>query len=123
MKAQPVSGLVGNNLHPFMGVQFDKKLTFKVDGKDLHFRVFTYQAYNAFGLIGPEQNGIAIADDDNRSVVCDQIKRQGSGYFGASQEQFDEAERICAMEWDKFKAYVKAVPTLRPNVSLHFAAT
>jgi len=122
MKAKPVPCIVSNKLPPFMGVQLDRKLTFRVDGKDLHFRVFTYQAYNAFGLIGPELNGIAIADDDNRSVVCDSIKKQGSGYFGASQEQFDEVERICTMEWDKFKAYVKAVPTLRPNVSLHFAA-
>lgn len=94
---------------PYMGVQFDQFVEF---GKR-RFRVFTYQAYNAMGLIGSEENGIAIADDVKRQIICDGLCKQGSGYFGASQQQIDQAEAICAMDWDTFRNFVNGCPNLR----------
>lgn len=44
-------------------------------------------AYNAFGLIGPEHNGVFVLDDEDKCVVCDQIDKQSSGYFGPSDTQ------------------------------------
>ena len=77
---------MAKSLKPFTGVQFEKEVTFKVNGKDRHFHLFTYQAYDAMGLVGCEMNGVAICDADKRQVLCDEIKKQGTGYFGASQE-------------------------------------
>jgi hypothetical protein len=117
MKAVAIQGLVAKNLMPFMGIQFERAIPFKVGSKTRTFHVIVYQAYNAFGLIGPENNGIGIADDDNRQVLCDQIAKQGTGYFGASQAQFDEAERICGLQWESFKEFVNKQPTLRMPLS------
>ena len=113
MKVIPVNGLVAKSIKPFTGVQFEKDITFCVNGKDRHFHLFTYQAYDAMGLIGPEMNGVAICDADKRQVLCDGIKKQDSGYFGASQTQVDELELIAKMDWEQFKAYVNACPRRR----------
>jgi hypothetical protein len=113
MKAVSTQGLVAKNLMPYMGVQFDQQVTFSTGEGPRHFRIFTYQAYNAMGLVGSECNGIAIGDDDKRQIVTDEIAKQGSGYFGASQAQFDEAERICAMDWETFMAFINADPRKR----------
>lgn len=113
MKVTQVQGLVAKSLKPFTGVQFEKEVTFHVNGKDRHFHLFTYQAFDAMGLIGCEMNGVAIADADKRQILCDEIKKQGTGYFGASQEQVDEMERISKMDWEMFKGYVNASPRRR----------
>lgn len=113
MKVTQVQGLVAKSLKPFTGVQFEKEVTFKVNGKDRHFHLFTYQAYDAMGLVGCEMNGVAICDADKRQVLCDEIKKQGTGYFGASQEQVDELERISKLDWEQFKALVNACPRRR----------
>jgi len=91
---------------------------FEVSGKRRTFRIFTYQAYNAGGMIGPEFNGIAIADHDRRQLVCDGIKPQASGYFGASQAQVDEWERICGLDWPGFCAFVNAQPSKRMTLDV-----
>lgn len=113
MKAIQTQGLVSKNLLPYMGVQFHRQVAFDLPGGKRTFRVLTYQAYNSMGLIGPEMNGIAICDDDKRQVVCDGLCKQSTGYFGASQEQFDRAEAICALEWPAFRDLVNGSPNLR----------
>lgn len=69
---------------PFVGVCRDATRTFS-NGRS--FRFVLYGAYNAFGLIGPEKNGIAVLDEDNRQVVCDEISRADSGYYGPTAQQ------------------------------------
>lgn len=113
MKAISTQGLIAKNLMPYMGVQFDKAISFKVNGETRNFRVFTYQAYNACGLIGPECNGIAIGDENNKCIVCDEICKSNSGYFGMNQTQLDKAEEIAAMPWDQFRDFVNNQPRLR----------
>ena len=44
-------------------------------------------AYNAFGLIGPEKNGIFILDQKRMAVVLDEQLRQ----FGFGGRPFDRA--------------------------------
>lgn len=116
MKAVPTQGLVAKSIMPYMGVQFDRVVSFVVRKKTRHFRVFTYQAYNAYGLIGSEFNGIAIADDDARELICDGINCQDTGYFGVSQSQLDEFERIVSLSWKQFRDFVNSQPNLREEI-------
>jgi len=113
MKAIATQGLTSKNLMPYMGVQFEKIVTHQVAGKPRKFHVFTCQAYNAFGLIGPEHNGIVIADADKRQILCDGLARENTGYFGVSQKQVDEFERIVGLPWDQFRDFVNGQPSLR----------
>lgn len=89
---------------PFMGVQWDKI----VAHGDKTFRVVLYAAYNAFGLIGPEMNGIAVLNEDQHNVVLDQEACAGTGYFGASEAQKKRFDEVVAMPWEAFKAWVNA---------------
>ncbi len=91
---------------PYMGVTVDKKIEFKIGRKTRRFRVLVYGAYNAFGLIGSEKNGIAILDENERAVLCDEIARESSGYFGPSKAQYQAAINILKMPWAEFRDLV-----------------
>jgi hypothetical protein len=51
------------------------------------YRIALYGAFNAYGLIGSEHNGIAVFDDEDKRVVADQLFQADSGYFGPSWDQ------------------------------------
>ena len=70
------------------------------------FKIVLYAAYVAHGLYGPENNGIAILDEDNRQVVLDQHVRIGSGYYGPSPTQLSEFQRIKDMPWEQFEHFM-----------------
>ncbi len=76
---------------PFVGVCADSTRTFP-NGRQ--FRFLVYGAYNAFGLIGPEKNGVAVLDEDNKSVLVDELAIAESGYFGPSAAQLELYERM-----------------------------
>ena len=82
------------------------------------FRVVLYGAYNAFGLIGPEKNGIAILDDDRRAVVLDGHCPQDSGYYGPSDQQVEEFERILGLPAAEFVEFCDGHPMSRDKVDL-----
>lgn len=108
--------LCGKNYLPFMGVEHEFVKVVKKGKEKRLFRVITYQAYNAMGLIGPESNGIAVLDEDRKCVVSDEIEKQDSGYFGASVAQQKLMEKILAMDAKTFIAFVNASRRLRdPN--------
>lgn len=96
-----INGLYKRNIGPYTGVQYDVE-------NEFGFRIITYQAYNAMGLIGSEYNGIAILDEKNRSVVCDQILRESTGYFGASKVQFDFVDKLAKMNFSDFRNFVNS---------------
>jgi hypothetical protein len=77
------------------------------------FRLITYQAYNALGLIGPEHNGIAIFDLDRYKVVCDRVLEQDTGYYGASAKQVSFFNRLVEMSWSTFREFVNSHPQHR----------
>ena len=95
-----------NHIGPYMGIDFDEQVTFDTNGSKRTFRVATYQAFNAYGLIGPEQNGVVIFDEDNRSVLCDRINEQSSGYFGVSWGQNQKAKELISMDWSEFQTFI-----------------
>jgi hypothetical protein len=73
-----------------------------------NFVIFIYGATNVYGLIGPEDNGIAILDEDNKRVILDGHCRENTGYFGPSQKQINEFNRIMGMTWGEFKDFVNS---------------
>lgn len=101
---------------PFMGVSQDETLRFVTPQGERCFRVILYGAYNARGLIGPEFNGIAVLDEDQKAVVVDNIAKQDSGYFGPSPDQRAEFARLCAMKWPALRAFVNAQERLRYSI-------
>lgn len=87
-----------------MGVQMDKT----VEHAGQHFRIILYAAYNAFGLVGSEMNGIAVLNEDLRNVVLDGEACIDSGYFGASDRQKARFEEIVKMDWPAFRTWVNS---------------
>jgi hypothetical protein len=79
---------------------------------DRAFMVVISGAYDA-GIIGPEINGIAIFDKDNRQVVLDQEARISSGYDGPSDLQIRRFNQIMAMDWSEFSKFCKTHPRYR----------
>lgn len=70
-------------------------------------------AYNAFGLIGPEHNGIFILDDTNKQVVLDRDTEQQSGYFGPSQKQWDRLKEVVQLSAKDFDFLIHNHPRSR----------
>jgi hypothetical protein len=102
-----INGLVAKNIMPYMGVQFDKQVAFVTPEGVRKFRVITYQAYNAYGLIGSEFNGVAILDEDKHSVLCDNVGKESTGYFGVSEAQLKVAQFLVEnRSWYDFQSFV-----------------
>ncbi len=80
------------------------------------YLVGTCQAFDVFGLVGSEQNGVFVLNETMGLVVLDRHCEQNTGYFGASAEQFAEAERIAHLDWDDFKAFVGEHPRSRFSI-------
>lgn len=105
-----LTGKIGPYLHA-EGCAADKVFDLGGGGKRT-FKVVIAGALHA-GIIGPEYNGIAVLDDDANQVVLDQHCRIDSGYFGPSAKQKAEFDRIMAMDWKGFTAFVKSHPRYR----------
>jgi hypothetical protein len=75
-----------------------------VDGVD--YIIGIAGAYDAFGLIGSEHNGLFVLDDTNKRVVLDRHLPTSSGYNGPSIAQWAEleavAERMDDADFTKF---------------------
>lgn len=87
----------------YCGVSRKAALDFGEHGK---FIVAIYAAFCAYGLYGPENNGIVILNDSERNVVLDRHYYQSTGYHGPSDGQVGEWKRICGMDWDEFRAFI-----------------
>lgn len=103
-----------NSVGNYTMVFREKTLTFG----DRNFRAVLYGAYNAGGLIGTENNGIAILDEDRMLVVLDLHCPQETGSFGPSDDQMVEWRRVCKMEAAEFLEFCNSHPRLREPVDL-----
>jgi hypothetical protein len=104
--------LAAKSVGPFMGVTKDKV----VEKGGRKFRLVLYGAYNAFGLIGSECNGIAVLDEDRKEVVLDEEAKIPSGYYGPSESQKKRFKEIRTMTWEDFRAWVNAHPRRRHEI-------
>lgn len=86
-----------------MGTQGDYTKKFK-NGRS--FRIMIYGAFNAYGLIGSEKNGILVLDENNKQVLCDEICKADSGYFGATPMQREMYVEIKMMKWKAFQSFI-----------------
>ncbi len=100
---------------PYVGVQRDVPMKFTMPDACTvrHFRVLLYAAYNAMGLIGSEGNGICILDEDNKEVLCDELAKIDSGYFGASATQQATLRYLVGGSWTTFRSTVNTSPRRR----------
>jgi hypothetical protein len=97
----------------YVGISRDETRTFENNGRS--FRIALYGAFHA-GIIGPEFNGIVILDVDNRLVVLDQHKRESTGYFGPTVDQWAEFDRIMGLNWADFLRFIDGHPRSRASV-------
>jgi hypothetical protein len=67
--------------------------------KGIDYLIGIAGAYNAFGLIGSEHNGIFVLDDTNKRIVLDRDTEISSGYYGPSKAQ-----------WDRLKEFMTCAP-------------
>lgn len=70
-------------------------------------------AYDAFGLIGSEYNGIFVLNDTDKRVVADQGCMESSGYFGPTQRQWDSMRVLMQSSDKQFVELVQAMPRYR----------
>ena len=103
-------GLYSKNIMPYMGVENEQMVQFKTSAGIRRFQVWTYQAYNVFGLIGCECNGIAVGDVDSRRILLDEEAKQDSGWFGASHKQLARFWEIARMTWEQFQEFANSHP-------------
>lgn len=85
------------------GIEFMKEITFPNNRKLI---VFAYRAYNAFGLIGPEKNGIGILDVTKGTILADEICKESSGYCGLSDKQYTKAQEIASYDFREMCQFV-----------------
>ena len=97
--------LNGKNVGPYTSVSRDETRG--------NYRILLYGAFNAFGLIGSEYNGICVLDEKNRAVVADNICCEDSGYFGPSKAQVAAFEKMLKCNKKEFVKIVNSAPRLR----------
>lgn len=70
-------------------------------------------AYDAFGLIGSEHNGIFVLNDTDKCVVLDRHEPTSSGYSGPSAGQRAEFDRIRKLSAKAFIDFIHSHPRSR----------
>jgi hypothetical protein len=87
---------------PFMFVWAHAKRIIGKGKNKRTYHVIGYGAYNAFGMIGTEKNGIAICSVDDKCVITDEI---AIGHVGAcgTDAQRAEFKRIAGCGEAEFK--------------------
>lgn len=103
---------------PYEMVSYESTLKFG----HRHFKVILYGAYNAMGLIGSEKNGIAILDETLMRVVLDEHCREDSGYYGPTENQVAEFNKIVNLEQDDFIEFVNNHPRTREPIQIKVKA-
>lgn len=98
------------NVGPYVWVSRD--VTRTDEGHGVH-RLIVYGAYNAYGLIGSEMNGIAIFDEKQKRVLCDGIQQIETGYFGPSDRQIETLAELVSMPWADFADFINQHPNAR----------
>lgn len=85
-------------------------------GKVEHtFVLVLYGAFDAYGLIGPECNGIAVLSVDDGQVVLDEHYKETTGYFGPSERQKEEFDRLMGLGAEEFIRFCRTHPRTRDD--------
>ena len=98
----------------FRGVRSERKR--KILGGKMELSMFVYCAYDAFGLIGSEMNGIAVLDETGRSVVTDGLARAESGYSCPTKGQLALLDRMESCTEEELREIILSSPRFRGSV-------
>ena len=91
----------------YMSPAHRAQVTFQTPEGPRTFIVLISTAYNAYGLIGSEHNGIVVLDCDRMQVASDQIARELSGWGGPSAFQLATFKWMTdPARWDDFRRAV-----------------
>jgi len=71
------------------------------------------RAYNAFGLIGTECNGIAVIDDQEKRIMLDQVCKVSSGYLCPTATQVKRLKELKELSVEEFTEWMEEQPRLR----------
>jgi hypothetical protein len=113
IRIEPKKGERGSaTVLPFMFVAADAV----VAHGQKQYRILIYGAYNAYGLIGPEQNGIAVLDESSKQVVADRERPASSGYFGPTQNQIALWRKLVEADEEEFRNTVNSFSRLRYEI-------
>ena len=77
------------------------------------YKVGIAGAYNAFGLIGSEHNGVFVLDDTHRQVVLDRHAPEASGYSGPSKGQWSALQQVMQFDDEEFIHFIHNHPRSR----------
>lgn len=87
--------------HPYEYVAKHCTRVVAVDGVGIRIHILLSGAYNAYGLIGPEMNGIAVLNDSKKAVVVDMVGREPTGWYpgysGPTERQVELFESLAEM--------------------------
>jgi hypothetical protein len=102
---------IANQIGPFMHA--DGAVRRRTVGKTTYV-VGIAGAYNAFGLIGPEHNGLFVLDDTAKRVLTDRIcENPQGGYPGPSAAQWEALATAMRAKPADFLAWVTQSPRYR----------
>lgn len=104
------------NMGPLTGITHRRCRRFSSKGETRTFYVVLHMAYNAGGLIGTEANGVAVLDGDARDVLVASHGATASGYYGPTQVQIDEWDRVCRMTYAQLREFVNTNRTRRRDI-------
>ena len=97
--------------HPYEAIAACCTRTIDVDGEDIKIHILLSGAYNAFGLIGTEMNGIVILNDTHKAVVLDRAYEEISGWYGGynspSNRQVAAFETLAGMSDSDLVAWIR----------------
>lgn len=104
--ATGIANRIGNYLHADGAAR-----RFKIG--DCVYIIGIAGAYDAFGLIGPEHNGIFVLNDTEKRVVLDRHCPEASGYCGPSAAQWAEFKRVAELPAAAFRNFCRNNPRFR----------
>lgn len=97
---------------PYVGISRDETVK---KGKT-KYRLLLYGAYNAFGLIGSEYNGICVLNEDEKNVVTDNMLQVDSGYNGPAKIQLEFFDKLVKMPEEEFCEVINSSDRLRYSI-------
>jgi len=77
------------------------------------YRIILYGMFNANGLFGSENNGIAILDELDHIVLLDRHQQINSGYYGPSESQLTEFSRLVSLDYEDLEEFIESHPRYR----------
>lgn len=105
--------------HPYEAIAMCCTRVVDVDGEDITIHIMLSGAYNAYGLIGPEMNGIVVLNDTYKAVVADRICEEPYGWYGGyggpSEAQIARFNLLATMPEDALVEYIRSHKRYRPK--------